>query len=187
MRTQSQSLKVSNWLAKHTESLGFSSEIIDLHALKLPLFDVGETDAPHAEKIMKALENADAAVFVSPEWQGSMSHGLANMLMYVDKQLAHKPVMLVGVAAGRGGHYPLMQMRITSYKNSKFVVIPENLLVQDVGGVLNDHDAPRPGSADESVRRQADYALKILGQYAQSLQQVRSSGIVDHDAFSHGV
>lgn len=186
MRSNSQSLKVSEWLAEHAKSLDVQSEVLDLHAVPLPLYDVGETPAPNAEKIQALLENADAVVFVSPEWNGMMSHGIMNLQHYIDKQLAHKPVMLVGVSSGRSGHYPLAQMRQIGYKNNQYVISPEALLVQGVNDMLNDHDLNEEIS-DYSVKKRADYALKILIEYAKALAQVRSSGVVDHESFNNSV
>lgn len=186
MRTGSQSLKVSKWLTEHASKLEIDASVVDLHELKLPIFDVGETEAPNAPKVLTALEEADAVVFVSPEWGGTMSTGIVNMLQYVGTELAHKPVMLVGVTAGRNGHYPIMQMRIMGYKNNHFVISPESLLVQGVNDVLNDHEMPEEGG-DASVKKRADYALRILKEYAQALKSVRDSGVVDHENFPNGV
>jgi len=186
MRTDAQSLKVSKWLSDHLQTLEAESSVVDLHELKLPLFDVGETEAPNADKILSALDAADGVVFVSPEWNGMMSHSIMNMQHFVDKQLAHKPVMLVGVSAGRGGTYPIAQMRSAGYKNNQYFVSPEALLVQDVNGIMNSH-SPEEGSPDESVQTRADYALKVLVEYAKASQGVRSSGVIDHETFANGV
>lgn len=186
MRSQSQSLKVSNWLVDHARSLHVEPELIDLHGQTLPLYDDGETEAPNAKEILETLDRADAAVFVSPEWNGMMSHGLVNLMHYIGKELAHKPVMLVGVTSGRNGHYPLMQMRVMGYKNNQFVISPENLLVQGVKDIMNSHE-PEAGSSDESVQTRADYALRVLIEYGNALRLVRESGVVNFDQFPNGV
>jgi azobenzene reductase len=187
MRKESQSLKVSKWLAEHAQSLDVESEVLDLHEVKLPLFDTGETPAPNAEKILNILDSADGLVFVSPEWNGMMSHGLANMLHFVGKELAHKPVMLVGVSAGRGGTYPVAQMRQIGQKNNQYVISPESLIVQGVNDIMNDHEMSDEKSPDQSVKTRADYALKVLIEYAKSLKTVRESGVIDHESFANGV
>ncbi len=186
MRGESQSLKVSQWLVDHLKALGAEAELVDLHQLDLPMYDVGETEAPDKEKLLKTLGEAEGAVFVSPEWDGMMSHGLVSMLHYLGKELAHKPVMLVGVSSGRGGHYPLMQMRTMGYKNNHYVISPEALLVQGVNDMMNNHE-PEAGSVDESVQRRADYALRNLIEYAKALRNVRESGVVDFEEFKNGV
>lgn len=186
MRGNSQSLKVSNWLVEHAKTLGLSPSLLDLHKTKLPMYDDGETEAENKDTVLEMINEADGFVFVSPEWNGTMSHGLINMLHYVGSEIAHKPVMLAGVSSGRGGHYPLMQMRNMVYKNSHFVISPEALLVQDCKNMLNDHNMS-DDATDVSVKKRADYGLKILAQYAESLKQVRESGVVDHENFPNGV
>jgi NAD(P)H-dependent FMN reductase len=185
MRAESQSIKVAEWLSGHTKTLGADTEILDLHTTKLPMFDDSPEMELAAKNILAGFAESDGFVFVSPEWNGTMSHGLVNLLHFVDHKLAHKPVMLVGVSGSRGGHYPLMQMRIMNYKNNHFVITPESLLVQDAKNVLNNHE-PADG-ADGYVKKRADYALKVLLAYADSLRGVRSSGVVNFQDFENGV
>ena len=122
-RANSQSLKVANWLQEHAGLLDLDATVVDLHAKKLPVFDLGETPSEHAESIVKQLEASDAFVLVSPEWNGMMSHAIVNLMHFVGASMAHKPVMLVGVSAGRNGHYPLMDMRTMGYKNTHLSLI----------------------------------------------------------------
>ena len=115
-----------------------------------------------------------------------MSVGLLNLLHYVKHEFAHKPVMLVGVSASRGGSYPLLQMRMMGYKNRHFVILPESLLVTDCKNVFNDNNFD-DSAPDLYLKKRADYALNILVKYAESLQSVRQSGIVDFDAYPNGM
>ncbi len=186
MRPQSQSLKVTNWLADHLRELGINADVLDLDELDLPRYDDSGELSDNVEKLLGVLNECDAAVFVSPEWNGMMSYGLINMQHYLGKQLAHKPVMLAGVSSGRGGHYPLMQMRTMGYKNNQYVISPEALLVQGVNEIMNDHE-PEVGSVDESVQARADYALRNLIEYAKALKAVKDSGVVDFDKYKNGV
>ena len=185
MRANSQSLKVSEWLSEHVSSMGAQAKVLDLQKAGLPMYDGSDEMALKAKSILVDLSDSDGFVFVSPEWNGTMSHGLVNLLHFVDHEMAHKPVMLVGVSAGSGGHYPIMQMRIMNYKNNHFVISPEALLVQDVNNMLNDHE-PSDG-ASGSVKKRADYALRILIAYSESLRTVRGCGIVNFKEFRNGV
>lgn len=186
MRSGSQSLKVTHWLQNYLKSLDVDTIVLDLHELNLPMFTDEQEETEAEQNVLKALDSADGVVFVSPEWNGTMSHGLVNMLHYVGTELAHKPVTLVGVSSGRGGHYPLMQMRIMNYKNTHFVVSPESFLVQDVKKILNDDDMS-DDAQDASIKKRARYALNVLLAYARALHDVRESGVVDHKNFPNGV
>lgn len=186
MRAESQSLKVSNWLAEHLKTIGAKPELLDLHAFKLPFFDDGETVAENADELRQILSNTEGYVFVSPEWNGMMSHGLLNMLHYVSTEMSHKPVMLTGVSSGRGGAYPISQMRIAGHKTTRYFISPETLRIQGVKETLNDHDMSET-TADFAVKIRADYALKILVEYAKVAKDVRSSGVVDAETFPTGI
>lgn len=186
MRGESQSLKVSKWLHVHLESQNIGSDLLDLHAFKLPMFDDGETIAENQPELLSKLGKADGYVFVSPEWNGMMSHGLLNMLHYAEHELAYKPVMLVGVSAGRGGTHPVDQMRLMGQKNRHYVLSPESLIVSGVESAFNGPEFDKNAS-DFALKTRADYSLKILVKLAESLSDVRNSGVLDFERFSNGV
>jgi multimeric flavodoxin WrbA len=187
MRENSQSLKIANWLVKHANQMKIEAELLDLQVLSLPMFDDRDYSSNAKVKMfLDQLNKSDGFVFVSPEWNGMMSQGLINMMHFVKTELAHKPVMLAGVSSGRGGHYPLIEMRIMGYKNKHYVVIPENLLVQECTAMLNDHDMSID-APDIMVKKRASYGLRVLKEYANALSGVRSSGVVDLAAFPNGV
>lgn len=186
MRENAQSLKIAKWLKDHAEKkLDCNVELLDLHELALPMFTTSQENDASVGKVLEVFEQADAAVFVSPEWDGMMSHGLVNMQHYLGHELANKPVMLVGVSAGRGGHYPIMQMRTMGYKNNHYIISPEALVVQGVNDTFNDHDMSEHVS-DKMLKDRADYGLKVLIEYAKALKSVRQSGVIDLEAFESG-
>jgi hypothetical protein len=100
--------------------------------------------------------------------------------------MAHKPTMLVGVSSGRGGTYPIAQMKLAGQKNNHYVIIPENLIVSNVKNMFNDEKIDE-SSADYTLKNRADYALTILIQYAEALKNVRSSDVIDFEQFGNGV
>ncbi len=186
MRAQSQSLKIANWLAQHLNDMRVESSVLDLHSFKLPLFDDGETPAENLAELHRQLAQADGYVFVSPEWNGMMSHGLINMLHYVEKQMAYKPVMLVGVSAGRGGTHPIDQMKLMGGKNRHYIISPENLVVSGVEQAFNSPDV-NESAPDYPLKNRAVYSLKMLTTLAEALTAVRASGAIDFGQFANGV
>ncbi len=186
MRAESQSLKVASWLADHVKTMGVEPVVLDLHKQKLPLFDNGETTTENAADILALLATADGYVFVSPEWNGMMSHGLINMLHYVAKEMAYKPVMLVGVSAGRGGTHPIDQMRLMGVKNRHYIISPENLVVSGVEHAFNSPEQDEQAS-DYALKSRASYSLKVLVALAQALEPVRNGAVLDFKRFANGV
>lgn len=187
-RPNSQSLKIANYLNRRLLELNSVGQVLDLSLIKLPIYDDSDSGdwSGLVNSIKQQLDAADGYIFVSPEWNGMASVGLLNMLHYIDQELAHKPVMLVGVSATRGGSYPLQQLRTMGYKNRHYVILPESLLVTDCKNVFND-DNQESESSDLYMKKRAEYALKVLITYAESLKQVRNSGIIDFDTYPNGM
>ena len=161
-------------------------DLLDLHSLKLPLYDDGETEAENKIELLDRLSYGDGYIFVSPEWNGMMSHGLANMMHYVKHEMAHKPVMLVGVSSGRGGTYPIAQMKLFGQKNRHYVISPENLIVGNVKSILNDQEMDE-SAPDFGVKKRAEYSLNVLIEYTKALKSVRSSGKINMSTVPNGV
>lgn len=186
MRKKSQSRKVSDYLCRRLNAFNNNAWVLDLYETKLPMFDDGETQAENINEVLRQIDDAEAYVFVSPEWNGMMSHGLINMFHYVKHQMSNKPAMLVGVSSGRGGAYPIADMKLLGQKNKHFVISPENLIVSNVKEIFND-DSQDENIPDILVKKRADYSLRVLVEYAKALKQVRDSGIIDLEAYPNGV
>jgi NAD(P)H-dependent FMN reductase len=183
MRAQSQSLKVAQYLAGLVEKQSDTPLVIDLQALQLPNFDDTPKDIEQVEWLKSRLAQAEAFVFISPEWNGMMSYGLINMLHYVDRELADKPVLLVGVSNTRGGYYPVAQMQQIGQKNKHFVILPEHLVLSNIEQFMNDL-AQEPA---EYVEKRAAYSLRVLKVYAEALGTVRASGVLDYGTYPNGM
>lgn len=166
------------------KDLSTKVHFVDLYELNLPVYDdSGEGDwLERWPAVSEGLAKSDGFVFVSPEWDGMFSVGLHNFLHYVSLELADKPVYLVGVSSGRGGRYPLVQMRVMGYKNRHFVVIPEQLYIDHVKEALVDGVWQ-----DERNKKRLHYGLSTLIEYAKALTLVRQSGVLDYDKYKSGL
>ncbi len=175
-----QSLKVARYLEAYLKHHQIENFLVDLHALKQPFVGLQQDDLSWPERwlpIEKQLSAVDGVVLVSPEYNGGPSPAILNFMLYVFDQLAHKPVLLVGVSAGRGGAYPLAALRQNGFKDPAYVVIPESVIVSRVTEVLNDHNFAGSGKAvldgaDTEVRQHLAQALKMLLVYARALKGV---------------
>lgn len=183
-RNNSQSRRVSDYLSSRLTKLNIENTVLDLNEKRLPLYDdTGE--GPWKElwsEMSNLLEHSDGFVFVSPEWDGMFSVGLHNMFHYADKELADKPVLAVGVSSGRGGRYPLQQMRTMGYKNRSFVVIPESLYYDHIKESLVEGSL-----TDDRATKRTDYVLKVLVEYTKALGGVRRSEVIDYEKFPNGL
>jgi NAD(P)H-dependent FMN reductase len=112
--------------------------------------------------------------------------GLKNLLLFSSPQeVGHKPALLVGVSATRGGSYPLSELRTSGYKNNRLLVIPEHVLVQDVTDMLV---GDSPGNKrDEWIRKRITFANRLLLEYGKALGSIRASGLTDDADFPYGM
>lgn len=185
MRKNSQSFKVAKYVADNLVSNDVDVKLIDLQAIDLPMYDDTEKDLPQLNNLIPQLSAAHGFVFVSPEWDGMMSIGLLNMYHYLGSELAHKPVLPVGVSASRGGAYPIEQMRQIGAKNRHFVVIPEHVIVRNVENVLNEVESV--SEEDTYIRDRLNYAGGVLRAYADAMKVLQTSALIDNTKYPNGM
>ena len=138
--------------------------------------------------IKQQLIESDAFVIVSPEWHGQVPAGLKNFfLLFGKNELGHKPAMIVAVSSGDGGAYPVAELRMSSYKNSRLCYIPEQIILRNVESVLNENAAENDARSELHYRERISWALNILKAYAGALAQVRESGVTQTDKFNNGM
>ncbi len=161
---------------------------LDLGGNPLPLWTPEAETEEAVQRVASQLQDSDGFVILSPEWHGMVPAGLKNFfLLYAGGVLAHKPALLVSVSAGMGGAYPIAELRMSSYKNSRICYLPEHLVVRNAAGVFHEEAGKNDAEADRYLRRRLQYALGILREYALALRQVRASGAGDSTEFRAGM
>ncbi len=183
-RPQSQSSKVGGYIQKELEREGHDVFFLDLADNPLHLWD--QSKKPEGwEKISQSLESCDGAVIIAPEWNGMVPSGLKNFFLLLGHELAHKPGTLVGVSAGINGAYPIAELRMSSYKNSKICYTPDHVIVRNVADVLNEESSV--SDEDKSIRGRITLALNVLGAYAHALTSVRQPEIMNLKRYPFGM
>ena len=191
-RNNSESLRISNWIREEAEEFDHSVELLDLNKEKISLnmdevWDSNSDTAKAWSKTSKLLLDADAFVFVSPEWNGMASPALRVMLNYTSGELSHKPAMLVGVSSGFGGRYPLAELRMSSAKNTRVVYVPDQVVVMECKDKLLSHLPQKTESTDGRLQDRIRYSIKMLIEYAKALKPIREGGVVDLITYENGV
>ena len=193
-RENAESLKVARVIQQYLDD-GICDEswLFSLSGNPLPLWDQGIWDGDPQWKerltpIREQLASSDGFVVISPEWHGQVPAGLKNFFLIFGKnELGHKPAMIVTVSNGDGGAYPVAELRMSSYKNSRICYIPEHVILRKVEKVLNDDPADNDERSNSYYRERLQWSLKILKEYAQALKQVRESGVTATDKFKNGM
>ena len=193
-RHNSQSLKVAQHIQKSLSREIFAeSWIYSLEANPLPLWDEGVWDGEQKwtellSPIREQLRDSDALVIITPEWHGQVPAGLKNFFLLFGKaELGHKPALIVSVSSGAGGSYPVAELRMSSYKNSRICYIPEQVIIREVEAILNDDKSANDERSDSYIRERLQWSLNILKEYAIALKLVRESGATQSDKFANGM
>jgi hypothetical protein len=176
-RCPSQTLKVAQYLERRLIAREHTITLHDCGSTPLPLWAEDKT-GPEWDQwraISTHIDRADAVIIATPEWNGMATPQAKNFFLISDsKLLGHKAGLIVSVSAGRGGAYPIAELRTTSYKNSRIAWIPEHLIVRDAEHVLNTPELTDPSnSGDKWIRDRADFALEHLTLYAEALTTIR--------------
>ncbi len=171
-RSGSQSLRIAE--ALRDQFLLGNADVIDLFDENLPLWD-GEqaTMASNEVASVKArVKAADGLVMVIPEWHGMVPAGLKNLLLWLGAdELAHKPVLLVGISVSSGGAFVVSEMRASGYKNSRMLYLPEHLLLRNVADLWQQEDA----EADAYISARTRYCVDQLLVYCSAMRPMRES------------
>lgn len=194
-RKNSQSLKVAKHIQQTliNEKLADDCKILDLGQNPIPLWDEAiwsgdkEWQALLAP-IAKGLSESDAFVVIAPEYHGMAPAGLKNFfLCFGRNELAHKPALIVAVSSVDGGAYPVAELRMSSYKNSRICYLPEQVIIRNVESVLNDQPEANNAETDAYFRDRVRWALKQLNAYSIALAGVRESGVTDMSDYGNGM
>lgn len=185
-RKKSQSAKVARYLAGRAEALGLFPDtgLLDLAHTQLPFWDESARDASDNQwksilaPVNERLAAAQAYVVVSPEWNGMVPPRLKNLLLFTNAATAgHKPALITAVSAGRGGAYPVTELRSSGYKNPRICYVPEHLIVRHAEQVLNEGEPG--GDEDRFIRGRADFALRVLAEYARVMAGMDREVLLD--------
>lgn len=101
---------VGAWFLEQARGHGkFDVELVDLAAVKLPLFDeprhprLQEYEHEHTKAWSATVQRADAFVFVTPEYDYSAPSSLVNAVQYLVHEWAYKPVGFASYGGVSGG------------------------------------------------------------------------------------
>jgi NAD(P)H-dependent FMN reductase len=195
-RAESESGKVSRHIEKALLAQGLCEEswLYDLGGNPLPLWDESIWAGDEQwEKILSPLReqllSCDGFVIVAPEWHGMAPAGLKNFFLMwtAGGELAHKPALIVTVSTADGGSFPIAELRMSSYKNSRICYLPEHLIIRYVDKVFNQDPAQNKPEAQEYFDDRLKYCLEMLREYSLAFGQIRASGKTALDVYPSGM
>ncbi len=168
-------LPIAQWVHDRVAAAGHDVDLVDLAELNLPFMDEPEHPAkraytkPHTIAWSARVEQADAVLLVSPEYNHSYSPALKNALDYLQHEWAAKPVGVVsygGASAGLRAAAALDQVLTTL----GLVRVPVDMAISGPGAHLVDGAFAATEKQDATLARMIDQ----LGRYAEALRPLRS-------------
>lgn len=192
-RINSQSIKIARWIETRFNSLAITQRVytLELATANIPFWDEGMWNGEEKWKSIWSkhsieLSACDAFVIIAPEYGGMVPPALKNIfLLCSNQELAHKPALIVGVSAGRSGSYPIVELRMSGYKNTRVCYLPDHMIIREAEKMFLTGEPQNPAETD--VRARLDYFLRVLKEYAKALSTVRASGVIDTKSFPNGL
>lgn len=131
VRPNSVNQKIVPYVANVLKVKGASVTIADLGRLQLPFFDdvnppTAPDFAPQNEKVKqwtKLVADADGVIFVTPEYNHTLSPVQINAIDWIGKEWHSKPVTLVGYGWASGGNQAHAAAREALAVNLKATVL----------------------------------------------------------------
>ncbi|MBK3574868.1 NAD(P)H-dependent oxidoreductase [Streptomyces sp. MBT65] len=168
-------LPVGQWAAQAAkEHGGFDVELVDLAEIGLPLLDepghprAGLYAHEHTRRWSATVDEADAFVFVTPEYNSGPPAALLNALSFLYSQWLYKPVGFVsygGVAGGLRSVQVLKQVATAL----KMMPVPESVAIPFVFKHLGEGGF----RADEPMEAAATMMLDELLRWTEVLRPLR--------------
>jgi NAD(P)H-dependent FMN reductase len=170
---------VAEWFAGEAEQhTGFEVDVIDLAEIGLPFFD--EPNHPrlrdythqHTRDWSARIDDVDALVFVTPEYNFGMPATLKNALDFLHHEWAYKPVAFVsygGVSAGTRA----VQMAKEIVTTLRMTPLTDAVAIPFVQQFVDDEGRIQP---NETMQGAAKSVLDELLRVEQALRPLRTAG-----------
>jgi NAD(P)H-dependent FMN reductase len=159
------------------------AEIVDLKDYPMPMFDEPISPRynpdrkidPAVQPWLKKLEEFDAYVFVTAEYNHSVPGVLKNALDFVTWEFLHKPAMIVSHGAAGGARAQLALKVILSESKAVPIPLPSSVAVVGMSEKIDeDGELTEAGKANEYFQSGLEDTLADLKWYSDALAAARA-------------
>ena len=172
IRPNRRSLRATQLIVDRVAAAGHETQLIDLKALALPLYDEEPTSEQHpgVAQLREILGRSDASIWQSPEYNHSFTSAVKNAIDYVDEELRRKPVAVAGLGGLSGGtraieHLKLVLIELHALPIRDSVAFTDARTLFDADGTLQ-----RP-----EFTARIDLMVRELVWYARTLKWGRAN------------
>lgn len=171
--------KVADWVVKAAEAAGaFEVELVDLAEMALPLLDEpGHPRAQnyqhdHTKRWAAKMDEADAFIFVTPEYDGFPPAALVNAVQCLVVEWRYKPAGVVSYGGVSGGLRSAQELR-QLVANVGMMALPEVVPVPFFSGFIDDSGTFTP---NDKMAEGMTGQLSELARVAAALRPLHTPG-----------
>ncbi len=142
---------VGKWILEQVQKQGiFTAELLDLGEIDLPLMNeaahprMKQYEHEHTKQWSAKIEEADAFIFVTAEYDYSYPASLKNALEYLLHEWAYKPAGVVGYSIGAFGGVRAIQTLKSDLLSLKCVALGEFVPIPNINQFVTDDGAFLP-------------------------------------------
>lgn len=169
--------KVAEWFRQFAAEEGsFEAQLIDIADFNLPLYDeplhprMQQYEHQHTKRWSQSVAQADAYVFVTPEYNFSPPPALVNALNYLYSEWNYKPCGFVSYGGASGGLRSAQAAKLL-VTTLKMMPMMEGVMVPMVTSLL---DEQGNFHTNEMIDSSAQTMLVELRRWSDALQQLRA-------------
>jgi len=168
---------VANWIAETAKKTGsFEVEVLDLGEINLPLMNepvhpmMKQYEHAHTKLWSQKIEEADAFIFVTAEYDYSYPASLKNALEYLVHEWAYKPAGLVSYSAGAfAGVRAVMSLK-NDLLSLRTISLAEAVNIPGINQLLNEDGEFIP---NELIATSAKTMLTQLVRWTKGLKAIK--------------
>jgi NAD(P)H-dependent FMN reductase len=167
---------IGKWVTEAAEKFGFEAELLDLGEINLPLMNeathpiMRQYEHEHTKHWSAKIEEADAFIFVTAEYDYNYPAPLKNALEYLVHEWAYKPSGIVSYSIGAfAGVRAAVHLKadLISLRN---VGLAEMVTIPSYNELINEDGIFVP---NELIEKSADVMFKQLARWAKGLKAIK--------------
>lgn len=181
IREKRQSHKAAYYVTKALRERGIETDLIDLAETPLPMYGVEEAAdvqlKENVANISSRLDDADALIFVTPEYHGSISGVLKNALDHFWSEFRKKPIGVIAASGGKmAGINASTQLQHVILSMGAYP-IPLKLLIPEIHNAIDDSFEPQNGQVVRSTEKFLNEFLWFAGALYQQHAKYKALGV----------
>jgi NAD(P)H-dependent FMN reductase len=177
---------IADWIARLAEKTGnLDAEVLDLGQINLPLMNeaahpiMKNYEHEHTKQWSAKIEEADAFIFVTAEYDYSYPASLKNALEYLVHEWAYKPAGLVSYSAGAFAGVRAVMTLKTDLLSLRTIALAEAVNIPGVNQLINDDGVFVP---NEMISASANTMLTQLVRWTKGMKAIKEDKLVAENA-----